>query len=79
MITRGYLIGFIIDELADIVAKASWRTKLNLNDISIISEDFFAKVLNLVYSFDLKNLNNEKSNYPGIDIGDKKKENSISS
>ena len=73
MLTRGYCIGFIIDELSEIVSKASWRSKLNLNDLSIYSESFFKGVLNIIYNLNLENMNTSQSNYPAIDLGDKTK------
>lgn len=73
MLTRGYCIGFIIDELSEIVSKASWRSKLNLNDLSIYIEDFFLGLLNIIYNLNLENMNTSQSNYPAIDIGDKTK------
>lgn len=43
---------------------------IHLNDINIASEDFFCTLLNLVYEYNLINLNKEVLNYPGIDLGD---------
>ena len=44
---------------------------LDLYDINVISEDFFVELFQEVYDYrDLKNLNSESANYPGIDLGD---------
>ena len=57
--------------------KLSWlksyveiNNTINLTDINICSEDFFADLLNLIYGYDLKNLNALQKNYSGIDLGD---------
>lgn len=43
-----------------------------LYDINIISEDFFKHFLNLLYVYNLKNINiTEQTNFPAIDLGDK--------
>jgi len=44
------------------------KGKLKLNDINIIAEDILVPILGIVYDTNLKNLNDEKSNYPGIDL-----------
>lgn len=44
--------------------------KFNLYDINIYSEDFFCKLLNIIYKFDLKNLNIKDKNIVSIDLGD---------
>lgn len=67
-----------MQECIDIITeKLSWLKNyielnniISLNDINIISEDFFCTLLNLVYGYNLINLNKEVSNYPGIDLGD---------
>ena len=43
---------------------------LNLYDINSLAENIAAKLLNLVYDLELKNLNTEKNNFSGIDLGD---------
>lgn len=46
------------------------RTKKGLFDLNKQSETFFAELLNKVYDWNLQNLNQLKSNYPAIDLGD---------
>lgn len=40
-------------------------------DINKVAEGVALKLLNEIYDYQLENLNYEKSNYPGIDLGDK--------
>ncbi|WP_292227045.1 SMEK domain-containing protein [Brevundimonas sp.] len=70
MLTRGYLIGQIVDDLAGIAAQARQRGRLHLFDLHIHVEDFAKEVLNRVLGLHLTNLNAERSNNPGLDLGD---------
>lgn len=72
MITRGLIIGKIVDDIAGLNYQIQTRNKLKLYDLTLVCEDFFREVLNLLYNYDLANLNNERSNEPGIDLGDKR-------
>lgn len=72
MITRGYLIGEIVDMLSDLKTQISTRTRLNMQDITVITENFCRDLLNVVLSLDLTNLNDQRSNEPGLDLGDEK-------
>lgn len=73
MITRGYFIGQIIDELTSITDKIKNRAKLGLTDIHIHLEDFYKDILNITLDVNLKNLNQERINSPGLDLGDETK------
>lgn len=70
MITRGYYIGEIIDELAIIAEQVYTRGKLHLFDLNTYVEQFFCDYLNLLLNAKLKNLNELRSNTPGLDLGD---------
>jgi len=72
MITRGYLIGEIVDGLSTISQQVSTRCKLGLTDLNIYLEDLFKDYLNEAFSYSLDNINTEKlkSNEPGIDLKD---------
>ncbi len=70
MITRGTIIGKIIDDLARLMSQIELRNKVGLLDLTKVSEDFFKEVLNIVYDLNLVNLNKERVNEPGIDLGD---------
>lgn len=72
MITRGHYIGEIIDSLTEISSKANMRSSLGLTDLNVHLENFFRDILNLIYGYNLVNLNDERSNEPGLDLGDKK-------
>lgn len=70
MITRGVLIGRIIDDLAKLIWQVKLRNKVGLLDLTKFCEDFFKEFLNLIYDTCLRNLNSTRSNEPGIDLGD---------
>ncbi|UGY02470.1 SMEK domain-containing protein [Bradyrhizobium quebecense] len=71
MLTRGYFIGEIVDALSDIAGQVSTRGRLGLTDLNKHAEDFFKTILNHLFSLSLVNLNSERSNEPGLDLGDK--------
>jgi hypothetical protein len=70
MLTRGHLIGQIVDDLAGIAAQAKQRARLHLFDIHTHIEDFAKEVLNRALGLGLSNLNAKRSNNPGLDLGD---------
>ena len=71
MITRGHLIGEILDELSNIGNQVNTRNGLGLTDLNRHLENFFKQVLNSIFNLKLENLNAERSNNPGIDLGDR--------
>lgn len=73
MITRGYIVGKIVDDLAGLKYQVETRNRLQLYDLTIFCENFFRDLLNIVYDLALTNLNAERINNPGIDLGDGKK------
>ncbi|WP_407364066.1 SMEK domain-containing protein (plasmid) [Pseudomonas luteola] len=70
MITSGYLIGQIIDEFSTLGEQAKLRNRLGLSDLSVFTENFFRDLLNIIEDLDLINTNEDRSNEPGIDLGD---------
>ena len=70
MITRGTIVGKIIDDLARLLSQIELRNKVGLLDLTKVSEDFFKELLNVVYDLKLTNLNGDRINEPGIDLGD---------
>ena len=60
----------IEERLNLLVLRTKSRGRLNLLDLNIHSENFFRDLLNLIYDYDLENLNNFKSNAEGIDLID---------
>jgi hypothetical protein len=73
LITRGYFIGDIIDELLAVAHQVDNRCALGLTDLNIYLENFFKEILNETCCLKLENLNTERCNNPGIDLGDKVK------
>lgn len=72
MLTRGFIIGKIIDDLSTLDYQISARNKLGQFDLTKVCEDFFKEVLNCVYGISLLNLNRERNNNPGLDLGDER-------
>lgn len=70
MLTRGKYIAEIVDSLAQLTFVLDTRGQLGIYDLNKFCEDFAKELLNLVYSYHLKNLNEERSNEPGLDLGD---------
>jgi hypothetical protein len=62
------LIQKISDLLIQFSKEVKDKGKLKLTDINIVSEDILVPILSLAYDTPLKNLNDEKSNFPGIDL-----------
>jgi chromosomal replication initiation ATPase DnaA len=56
----------------------SWITEIRLEnaisflDINKVSEGFARKLLNLIYQYDLQDLNEIQTNFPGLDLGELK-------
>ena len=73
MLSRGHIIGKIVDDLAILKSQIETRNKLGQFDLTKFCEDFFREILNIAYKLNLQNLNTTRSNFPGIDLGDKKK------
>lgn len=73
MLSRGHIIGKIVDDLATLKSQVETRNKLGQFDLTKFCEDFFREILNIIYNLNLQNLNSARSNYPGVDLGDKKK------
>jgi hypothetical protein len=71
MLSRGHIIGKIVDDLAGLQYQLDMRNKLGQSDLSRFCEDFFKEILNIVYDLNLTNLNTIRSNEPGLDLGDK--------
>jgi len=71
VITRGHFIGEIVDELSSVANQIATRSKIGMLDLNIFSENFFRDVFNALYGWRLENLNQDRSNAPGLDLGDK--------
>lgn len=70
MISRGIIIGKIVDDLASLKSQIETRNILGQFDLTKFCEDFIREVLNITYNLNLQNLNASRSNVPGIDLGD---------
>ncbi|MEO8852302.1 MAG: SMEK domain-containing protein [Ginsengibacter sp.] len=60
----------VIDLLSTWIVRIRSNNAIFLFDINKIAESFCLKLLNLIYGLKLKDLNLEKTNYPGLDLGD---------
>lgn len=70
MITRGIIIGEIVDKFSSLKYQIETRNKLGQFDLTKFCEDFFREILNVTYGYNLKNLNTFRTNEPGLDLGD---------
>lgn len=64
-------INKIIDLLSYLSSQIETAGGLHLYDRHIHSEDFFKRFLNLLYGYELVNVNLSEPNFPAIDLGDK--------
>lgn len=69
LISKQYL-DLILKGLSELAYEVSWRGRLNLTDLHIMSEDFYAGFLNIVYGLSLRNTNITNQNSEGIDLED---------
>lgn len=72
LFVRTDVINEITDELARIAIKLKLDTKANTIVENVRAETFFCDLFNIIYDLNLKNLNNEDTNAPSIDLGDEK-------
>ena len=73
MLQRGNYLEKINEHIAFLRLEIEQTASMGLYNLNRYSEDFVKHILNLVYDCQLENLNGEKSNFPGLDLGDKKK------
>lgn len=73
MIQSGQYLNYIIEHLNIIRYELISKNKLNLTSENIYLENFLMELLNLVYNYNLENLNQLKKNFPGVDLGDESK------
>jgi hypothetical protein len=71
MLVKDELLSNITKMLSILKYYVEGKNINKLYDVNVISEDFFKELLNLIYQYDLENLNDTKANYPCIDLGDK--------
>lgn len=70
MLKRAKLVEEIRLTFATLAAYIKPGGSLNLTDINVHAEDFVCELLNLVHSWNLKNANQRRPNYPCLDLID---------
>ena len=70
MIQTGKYFEEIVEMLNNFRTEVQTFSALGLLNINKHSENFMKRLLNLTYGYELDNLNKEKFNYPGLDLGD---------
>lgn len=70
MLAREQALKRIVAHLANISTQAELLGKLHFFDLNIVAEDFYQRLLNEVYGYNLVNLNQTKLNTPSIDLAD---------
>jgi hypothetical protein len=71
MITSAKYVNYIVETLNILRQELISLDGLKLYDGNIHAENFICTLLNMCYDYELINLNEEKSNFPGLDLGDK--------
>lgn len=72
MMNRSHYFNYIEERLSTLSYRIKVRGKINLLDLNIYSETFFADLINCLLKYDLKNINCIKQNTEGIDLVDEK-------
>lgn len=67
---RSTYYNYIEEKLNLLAYRIKGRVKLNLLDLNIHSETFFADLMNIIFNYKLKNLNESNQNIPSIDLID---------
>ena len=70
MINRKKYFDYIESKLSHLATSIEMRGGLNILDLHLHSEFFYPHFLNLLFNWDLKNLNTIQQNAPGIDLVD---------
>ncbi|MBQ8823242.1 MAG: SMEK domain-containing protein [Lachnospiraceae bacterium] len=70
MTTRTFLLGELNRLFSVLETMLGNGGRMGLLDDHLCCEDIMCKVLNDIYGWELVNLNRQKKNYPGIDLGD---------
>ena len=67
---RQAYLNFIEEKLSLLAVRIEMRGGLNILDLHLHSEDFYLHLFNLIFGWELQNLNAEKKNAAGIDLVD---------
>ena len=70
MIMSGQYLNYIIREISVLRYEISSKNLLSLTDDSIHMQNFMRDLLNIAFGYELVNLNDERKNFPGLDLGD---------
>jgi hypothetical protein len=70
LMNRSTYFNYIEEKLQILAYRISQRGKINILDLNIYSETFFADLLNILFNLELVNLNVFKQNVEGIDLVD---------
>lgn len=73
MLRKEDLLKEISDNLSILEVSLQNRSDMRLYDENILAESFFASFLNIMYDYNLINLNTGNKNHISIDLGDKSK------
>ena len=69
-LVREELINEIFDRLSNLISIVAIKNTVNLTDTNVHAETFYAGLLNRIYGFNLRNVNEEHQNAEGIDLVD---------
>ena len=69
---RTIYFNYIEEKLNTLASRIELRSKLNLLELNIHSENFFACLCNIIFDLELENLNFSHQNIDGIDLIDRK-------
>ncbi len=69
---RTFYFNYIEEKLNILAYRIENRGKINMLDLNIHSETFFADLFNIMFGFSLVNLNSKEQNIEGIDLIDSK-------
>lgn len=67
---RSIMFDYIEKNLNFLAYRIESRSKFNLQEFNIFSESFYRELLNILYDYSLKNLNQINQNFPGVDLID---------
>ena len=67
---RSHFFNYIEEKLSTLFFRIKARGKINLLDLNIYSETFFANLINILLEYDLKNINSIRQNCESIDLID---------
>jgi len=73
MIRKQEYYNIIVHELSSFRYEIESKNSCGFIDDNIFAENIIKDLLNICFEWELKNLNEESNNYPGIDLGDNNK------